>query len=330
MQTRDTVSLALAIAVPVLMALAAAAAWILVGRSLKPVEDIRAQVADISGSDLHRRVPVPASRDEIGRLAVTMNAMLDRLESSARRQRRFVADASHELRSPIAVIRAQLEVALGERKDPPDWPEVARSALAHADRLVELIEHLLIMARSVDGSHPSRPRPPVDLDELILSELDRLPNPTGVDIDASRVSAGRVDGDPELLRRMTTNLLANGTRHARSRLRVELQRRHGWVEFVVSDDGPGVAPGDRESVFEPFTRLDEGRSRDAGGSGLGLAIVKEVVIAHGGTVRLEDARPGARFVVRLPQSEDAHGGQPEYGRGKLAHHFRRSRSLSQP
>jgi signal transduction histidine kinase len=287
---------ALLIGVPILVLLVGALAWYLAGRALRPVEAIRAEAASITGSTMHRRVPEPGTDDEVGKLAQTMNAMLDRLERASARQRQFVSDASHELRSPVTVIRAQLEVAL-RRGDNVDWPVVAERVLAEDDRLEQTITELLELAR-VDENGDVTDFTEIDLDELVLEEVARV---RGVGVDVSHVSAGRVLGRPQQLARVVHNLLDNARRHADNAVAVSLEERDGVVELLVDDDGPGIAPEDRERVFERFTRLDEGRARDAGGMGLGLALVKATVERHGGTVTIDEAPlGGARFAIRLP------------------------------
>jgi signal transduction histidine kinase len=282
---------------PVLLGVIGVTTWLLVGRALHPVEAIRAEVADISAHDLGRRVPVPAVADEIGRLAGTMNQMLDRLQSSADRQRRFAADASHELQSPLASSRAHLEVALAHPDDAP-WASVATDLLEENHRMERLVRDLLFLARGDEGDLDSHRRP-VDLDDVVSFEVGRLRPGAEVVIDASGVVAAEVSGHADQLHRVVRNLLENAVDHARSRVTIELRGTGAEVELVVADDGPGVPVPDRDRVFDRFTRLDDARSRQTGGAGLGLAIAREVVEAHGGRVRVEDG-PGARFVVRLP------------------------------
>lgn len=297
-----TVALALAGGLPTFVLLVGTLVWFLSGRALRPVEAIRAEVAELSARDLHRRVPEPASKDEVGRLARTMNAMLDRLEASARRQRRFVADASHELRSPLTVIQATLEVALAHPEG-SSWPAVAGDALEEARRLQRLVEDLLVLARADEGGLTPR-HDVVDLDEVVLGEVRRIwGEPGPVVPDLHRVSAGRVVGDRDQLVRVVQNLLDNARRHARRVVCLELHVTGDHVTLAVGDDGPGIPPGDRERVFDRFARLDEGRSLDEGGTGLGLAIVKEIISLHGGTITVADSDRGARFVVRLPALE---------------------------
>jgi signal transduction histidine kinase len=294
--TISNITDALVIGFPALVVLVGILAWYMAGRALRPVEAIRAEAASITHTTIHRRVPVPQTHDEVARLASTMNEMLDRLEDASTRQRRFVSDASHELRSPVASIRTQLEVAL-RRPDRSDWPRVAERVLAEDERLEQAVADLVELARMDEGAS-SGELAEVDLDEVVFEECGRQ---RAITVDTSGVSGGRVHGRRDALARSVRNLVDNACRHAESRVTVALQTRDDVVELVVADDGPGIAAEDRERVFERFTRLDEGRARDAGGMGLGLAVVRATVERHGGTVVIEDADPhGARFVVRIP------------------------------
>ena len=299
--TVDKLRNILFVAVPILIALVALAAWYFTGRALRPVEAIRAEAESITGTTIHRRVPEPKTQDEVGRLARTMNAMLGRLETSSQRQRQFVSDASHELRSPLASIRANLEVAL-RNSDRADWPAVAGRVLAEDERMEDTVSELLELARldELDGGVPVESLPEVDLDELVLDETVRDHR---VLVNTTRVSAGRVHGRREQLARVVRNLLDNADRHARSMVAIGLHNdsETGIVELTVDDDGPGIEPSEREHVFDRFTRLDDGRARDAGGLGLGLSMVKAIVEQHGGTVVIDDAPlGGARVTVALP------------------------------
>jgi signal transduction histidine kinase len=294
--TINSITDALLIGVPALVLLVGALAWTMAGRALRPVEAIRAEAASITHTTIHRRVPVPRTRDEVARLASTMNEMLDRLEDANTRQRRFVSDASHELRSPVASIRTQLEVAL-LRPQRDDWPQIAERVLAEDARLEEAVADLVELARLDEGATVTD-FAEVDLDEVVFEECRRARR---IAVDTSGVSGGRVRGRRDALARVVRNLVDNATRHAESRVTVTLQTIEDTVELVVADDGPGIPEADRARVFERFTRLDEGRARDAGGMGLGLAVVKATLERHGGTVTIEDADPhGARFVVRVP------------------------------
>jgi signal transduction histidine kinase len=290
----------LTLAIPVVVTLLAFLVWWLTGRVLRPVESIRSEVASIQGTELHRRVPVPGLYDEISRLARTMNAMLDRVELAIERQRRFVADASHDLRSPLTRIRSDLEVSIAypHTLDPDS---VYRSLLADTISLQELIDDLLFHARLESGS-TSWPSAPVDLDDLVLEEARRLRERGRVRVDTSAVSAARVLGDPTQLDRAIRNLTSNAERHATTTVTLELQENAEHSVLVVADDGPGIPIQHHATVFQRFTRLDEARSRDAGGSGLGLAIVHDIVARHGGTIDIASSDgEGARFVVTLPR-----------------------------
>jgi signal transduction histidine kinase len=298
-EATGTVSGLLAVGVPLLLAVVAVTTWILVGRALAPVEAIRAEVDAISGADLHRRVPDPPADDEIGRLARTMNRMLGRLEQAQARQRRLVADASHELRSPVATIRQHTEVALAH-PGRTTTAELAATVLAEDLRLQRLAEDLLLLTRADEHTLAPRRRP-VDLDDLVFDEARRLRGASGLRVDTTTVSAGRVDGDAAGLRRMLRNLGDNAARHSGGQLAFSLGERDGMVLLAVDDDGPGIPEADRERVFERFVRLDSARARDDGGSGLGLAIVAELVAAHGGTVAITTSPlGGARVAVALP------------------------------
>jgi signal transduction histidine kinase len=287
------------VGIPMLVGLVALLAWFLVGRALRPVDAMRREVDEISHTTLHRRVAEPTSGDEVARLAHTMNAMLNRLDGAAERQRRFVSDASHELRSPLATIRAKVEVA-DLHPDGADWAAVGHTVLSEIDRLDDLVGDLLQMARLDEAGGTLAPRDDVDLDEVAGAEVSRLRG-LAVAVDDSGVSAARVQGDGAALGRLVRNLADNAARHASSRvgIRVGIEGREAILR--VDDDGPGVPVADRERVFERFTRLDESRVRGAGGSGLGLALVRAVAVAHGGSVRVLDSPlGGARFEARLP------------------------------
>ncbi|MDG4824023.1 ATP-binding protein [Asanoa sp. WMMD1127] len=292
----DLLKHSLLIAYPLLVLLLAAIAWRVIGATLRPVEALRAGAQRITDGSRADRLPLPASRDEIHRLAVTLNGMLARLEGSRARQRAFVADAAHELRSPLANLRTQLEVAqrIG---DPPDTDEL----LADVRRLGRLVDDLLLLARSDDlAGRPDPVTGPVDVGGLLATVAARYPG---------TVTLRPVDGTPwtvgdeAALDRVVANLLDNAVRHARGRVELAGGVTGDRVEITVTDDGPGIPAADRDRVFDRFTRLDDARARDAGGAGLGLSIVRELVARHGGTVTLADAGPGLRVTVRLPAAE---------------------------
>jgi signal transduction histidine kinase len=288
----------LSVAMPAAALLLAALVWILVGRVLSPVEQIRRQVAEISGSSLDRRVPEPATRDEVARLAQTMNGMLERLEASASRQQRFVADASHELRSPLARMRAELEVDMA-RPERADHEATQRSLLDETESLQRLVDDLLLLARS-DGVGTFGSRAPVDLDDVVMHEVQRIRDAGGPVIDSSSVSAAQVVGDPAHLARVVRNLLENAQQHGGPVITVALVERAGQAVLTVSDNGEGIHHDLRERVFERFVRADDARVRSGHSSGLGLAISREIVTAMGGRIVLDTAHQGASFVVVLP------------------------------
>jgi signal transduction histidine kinase len=287
----------LAIGIPLLLLVVGVTTWLVVGRALAPVAAMGSEVDAISAAELHRRVPEPGSRDEISRLARTMNRMLARLQGAQASQRRFVSDASHELRTPTASIRQHAEVALAH----PDRVTVAGLAEpvhAEALRLQRLIDDLLLLARADEAGLALR-RVPVDVDDLVLAEADRLR--PAVRVDTTGVTAGRVLGDLAGLRRVLRNLADNAARHAESAVGFGIAARNGSVIVTVDDDGPGIPAEDRKRVLDRFVRLADARARDEGGSGLGLAIVRELVAAHGGAVVIADAPlGGARVVITLP------------------------------
>ncbi len=290
------VEAALAGALGGLALLVAALVWALTGRALRPVERIRAEVAELSATNLRRRLPEPATTDEIGRLARTMNSMLERLAASTERQRQLVADVSHELRNPLAALGTQLEVAT---LDPSAAPGLLQGSIAEVGAMSSMVDDLLTLARIDEGMLTPR-EIEVDLDELALLQADRLRSRGKVKVSVRGVGGARLLGDEGQLGRLVANLADNAERHAGSAVSFSVRREGDVVVLEVSDDGPGVPAEHRESIFERFVRLDSARSHRDAGAGLGLAIVREIARAHGGSVEVESAAPGARFVVRLP------------------------------
>ncbi|MFK4763058.1 ATP-binding protein [Microbacterium sp. ZW T5_45] len=296
-ETLATVAVLLAVAVPLLLALVAVTTWLVTGRALRPVTRIRAEVDGITAERLHERIEVPSSADEIAALASTMNRMLDRLDSAAAAQRRFVSDASHELRSPLATIRQHAELAQAH-PGATSMGELAEVVSEEGLRLQGIVESLLLLARLDEGA--SRLTEAVDLDDLALGEVRRL-RAAGVEVDGSGIRAARVEGDPRLLGQLLRNLADNAVRHSAGRVAISVVPQDRHVFVLVEDDGVGVPAEERERIFERFVRLDEARSRDAGGSGLGLTIVHGIATASGGSVAVDESRwGGARFVVTLP------------------------------
>ncbi|QZY18180.1 sensor histidine kinase [Streptomyces decoyicus] len=285
-----SVRTAMLIGLPLLLVVVAGVTWLVTRRALRPVEGIRGEMAAITAStDLSRRVPVPSSQDEVGRLARTTNETLAALESSVERQRRFVADASHELRSPIASLRTQLEVGVAH----PELLDVP-GAVEDTVRLQRLAADLLLLARLDAGERPAEAR--VGLAAMVREEssqrvADRVP------VQIGELAGGEVAGSRSQLGRVLGNLLDNAQRHAVSSVRVAVARDGEWVVLRVEDDGPGVPESERERIFERFVRLDDARTRDDGGAGLGLAIARDVAERHGGSLAV---RAGSVFELRLP------------------------------
>ena len=300
--TVQTVTRALLVGTPVLLLLLAWVTWLVVGSTLRPISALRRGAQVVAGTGRPSTLPVPEARDEVQVLAVTLNDMLARLDDAQQRQRDLVSDTAHELRSPIASIRTQLEVAL-DHPEQQDWTETASDVLADTLRLARLAEDLLVLARLDDrGTRPPPGRRPVDLSALSAEEAARSAG-ARVPVTASTGNRCVVTGDPDGLRRLLRNLIENALRYAKSGVDVTARRDGDDVVLSVSDDGPGIPAKDRARAFDRFVRLDAARSRDgqeAGGSGLGLAIVRATALAHGGSAGLEDASPGLRAVIRLP------------------------------
>ena len=289
-----------ALAIPFIVALVGTLAWFIVERALRPVERIRTRATEITGATLADRVPVPTTKDEVHNLAVTVNNMLDRIESHDQALRQFSADASHELKSPVANIRALVDTA---DLAGPSWASVQTGLRNETDRLRDLVDNLLFLASHGDSFVPTDIGV-VQLDELVFAEAEVAAATGGVRIDLSGVTPSRVEGSRSDLRRLMRNLVDNAVRHADERVAVTLADGNDGVTLRISDDGPGVPLEDRERIFERFTRLDEARARDDGGSGLGLSIVHQIATSHGGSVRVgESSLGGAEFVVRLPPTD---------------------------
>ena len=296
-ETRRAIATALAAGYPILLLIVALAARAAIGRALTPVEAIRAEVAELGERDLHRRVPESGAGDEIDRLAGTMNTMLGRLERSAERQRRFVGDASHELRSPVASLRAVLEVAAAH-PDTASLQGTVTDALVDTLRLERLVADLLTLARLDNPTAPSR-RTILDLVSVCVDELGRRDD-ARIELDLPVAAA--VVGDEAHVRRVITNLVDNALRHSCSVVRISIDQLDSRQALHVDDDGEGVPVTDRGRIFERFTRLDDARASDDGGSGLGLAIVAELARVLGGAVVVSDSYlGGARFTLTMPR-----------------------------
>jgi signal transduction histidine kinase len=303
-QVRDSMSTltsALLVGTPLLLLLLAGVTWLVVGSTLRPISALRRGAQVITATGVTRELPVPEARDEVRVLAVTLNDMLTRLDAAQQRQRRLVSDTAHELRSPIASIRAQLEVAL-DHPEQQDWPQTAQDVLADTLRLASLAEDLLVLARLDEYQPRATAGTPVDLAALVTEEVERSAGGR-VPVTARTGGPCVVTGEADGLRRLLRNLIDNALRYAKSRVEVAAHREDSEAVLTVSDDGPGIPEADRERAFDRFVRLDDARSRDetqAGGAGLGLAIVRAIARTHGGSAYLEGSTPGLRAVVRLP------------------------------
>ncbi len=291
----NTIRRLLWLAVPLLSAITAVITWLAASRALKPVTELTLRAQAIGAANIGDRLPVPPAQDEIRELATTMNAMLSRLDQSQRQQRQFISDASHELRSPVAASRVQLEVAQASPTD-TDWNKTTKVVLAEQKRLSSLIDDLLALSR-LDEAGTGKVGD-IDLDDLVSVEARRQQE---VDVRVSVPEPVRITGNLELLTSAIRNLLDNASRHARSCVVVTLASVDNKVVLHIDDDGPGIEVESRQAVFERFTRLDEARDRPSGGSGLGLAIAREVARAHGGDVVVSTSPlGGARFTLELP------------------------------
>ncbi|TDW21467.1 signal transduction histidine kinase [Kribbella kalugense] len=298
-QTVTTVAKYLVIGFPALLIVVGVAGWLMVGQALRPVERIRARVQRIGTRDLTERVPVPTTRDEIARLALTMNEMLDRLETGQATQRAFVADASHELRSPLATLTAALEVIEADTTGQA-WRELSQVMGTETDRMRQLVEDLLLLAKADDTGIRMR-RTDVDLDDLVAAEIQRLRSSAPELTVTGDVHPVRVVGDPARLSQVLRNLVDNAARAAHTTVRLTTAEQNGSAIITVEDDGDGIPEADRQRVFERFVRLDTSRSRASGGSGLGLSIAQEIARAHNGTITLNSSSTGGTTaVVTLP------------------------------
>jgi signal transduction histidine kinase len=294
----DAVIVALLLGLPILTLAVGCATFLFVGRTLRPVEAMRRQAATITARNLHERLPVPETDDEIAALASTMNTMLDRIEASSAAQRRFVGDASHELRSPLATVQANADLL-----NTVDLPATAARSVGRirteSTRMARLVEDLLLLARADNDQLRAR-RLDVDLDDLVYTERERLAELHPQLTVRASFEPVRVSGDPDALLRAVRNLIDNSVRHARTNVTIGVGRRDRTAEIVIGNDGPPIPASDREKIFDRFVRLDDSRSRADGGSGLGLSIARDIVSAHGGTLTVDDLDNGAAMRIRLP------------------------------
>lgn len=312
--TVSTVAWFMLCATPLLLLVVGVSVWVLVGRSLRQVERIRGQVAGISARSLDARVDVPATFDEIQSLAETMNMMLGRLQASDQEQRRFVSDASHELRSPLATLSAGMEIAAADPSG-QTWRDMKAILAGETTRMRYLIEDLLTLAKTSDGGlRLETTTTDVDLDDVLNEEIRRLRSTSTRDIDA-HLEPTRVSGDPRRLSQVMRNVLDNADRHAASRISIRVRNTEDGALVTIDNDGPPVPLPDRDRIFDRFVRLDQSRSRESGASGLGLAIAAGIMAAHHGWIRTGEApEGGCRFELGF-RPVPATAGPAEYGRG---------------
>jgi len=302
-ETLSSLRYELLIAGPIALALATLAGYALAGLSLRPVESMRSRAESISAETPGERLPVPQTGDELERLGETMNAMLGRLEAALARERNFVADAGHELRTPLALLRTELELALRHGGSVDELREALRSSSEEVQRLAQLAEDLLLIARSDQGKLPLRLEV-LEADELLASiarQFEWRAQEGGRTVRAD-VSAGiRVRGDRIRLEQALSNLVDNALRHGDGEVRLSAETGNGLVELHVTDAGRGFPPDYLAQAFQRFTRADHARSR--GGSGLGLSIVLVIAEAHGGTAHVANTQTGADVWVALPSPD---------------------------
>jgi heavy metal sensor kinase len=290
--------------VPVGVGLAGTGGAIVAGRALRPVRAMSRAARKITAEDLSRRLARRGADDEIDHLADTLNAMLAGLEAAFAQARRFSADAAHELRTPLAALKGEIEVALRTARSPEEYRRVLASSLEEVDHLIRLAEDLLVFSRSVAG--PGAPATPVELEPLLLEVLEaaaRRAQGTGVSMRAGTLDPATVRGDAAALRRAVLNLVDNAIKYtpAGGRVELSLATADGQARIAVRDTGIGLDPAAAARIFEPFVRLDAARTRDTGGAGLGLALVKAIVTGHGGEVVVESTPGvGSCFTIRLP------------------------------
>jgi heavy metal sensor kinase len=304
----------LVLGLPVVVVLAGVGGYTLARRALTPIDHLASEARRITAERLHERLSVPNQHDEIGRLAAVINDAFARLESSFEQLRRFTADASHELRTPLAVIRGIGEAGLGETRTPAEYKEAMGSMLEEVDRLTNLVDTLLRLSRG-DAGTVRLAREAVDVGQLardVVSSLGILAEERNQRVSVHAPDGMTLTADRLVLREAITNVVDNAIKYSprASSIHVGVDRAGDEVHLTVTDEGPGIAAGDRERIFDRFFRLDEGRSREHGGAGLGLAIAKWAVEVQGGRISVEGGpNSGSIFRIVLPiqtRSTDDH------------------------
>lgn len=308
-EIQHTVQISFLLAVPVLLLGAFAGSYGLATRAFRPVRRLTEVAQGIKGGDLHGRVPLPAAHDDVRALAVTFNEMIGQLEKSFTQQRRFVADASHELRTPVAVIRSVTDVALAQDASKEEYANVLRDVNAEAERLSKLINTLLALARADEG-HFALEQETVRLDLLVadaVASAQALADEQGLTLASGTLDAATVRGDTGRLIQVIMSLVDNALTYTPTGgcVTVAVTSSGGHAQLVVTDTGIGIGPDDLPHIFERFYRADPARTRAAGGSGLGLALADEIVRTHGGTISTSSvAGLGSTFTVTLPISAE--------------------------
>ncbi|OPY61895.1 MAG: putative sensor histidine kinase TcrY [Syntrophorhabdaceae bacterium PtaU1.Bin034] len=293
---------------PLALALAGGGGWFLAHRALLPVDRMTRTAREIKAGKLDARIEKTGANDELDRLADTLNEMLDRLQSAFTEMRQFTADASHELQTPLTILRGEIEVALRARRSPEEYTAVLKSCLEEIQRISLLVEGLLLLARS-DAGVLKMDRSPVDLivvAEEVLNQLRPLAAEKAVTLGLGRIEPLEIVGDFTHLRRLLVNLVDNAIKYTlpHGTVTVSVERREPWAALTVKDTGIGIPPEEKEKIFQRHYRSAEARSSEQGGSGLGLSLVKSIVEAHGGRIELESTvNQGSTFTLLLPLSE---------------------------
>jgi heavy metal sensor kinase len=293
--------------VPLILLLASAGGYFLARKSLFPIASMNLQTQHITAQRLSSRLDVDNPRDELGRLATTINDLLTRLETSFKEQQRFIADASHELRTPLAVLRGETEVALNKPRTVAEYQESLFLIKDEAERLSRIVENLFILARQPIDAPMALQKEPLSLNETVRDcarAAQVLAIRKGIRLNTESESESMIlSGDNELLRRMILNLLDNAVKYTPEggQISVVLARRNGNARISVKDTGIGISQADQAHVFDRFFRVDKARSRVLGGAGLGLSIVAWIVESHGGKIDLKSTPgQGSLFTVELP------------------------------
>jgi heavy metal sensor kinase len=289
---------------PLMILVSIGGGYWLATRSLRPVDQMTQTAARITAQQLDSRLEVANPHDELGRLALTFNALLDRLERSFTELRKFTADAAHEFRTPLAVIRTSLEVALRSPRTPGYYETCLQAVAEENERLTSLANQLLLLAQEDAGltDNVAEPVDLADLVERVKNDLEPLADEKSQVIRCELAADIWVDGDSQALRRVCLNLLDNALKFtpAGGEIELRLKTALGKAELTIADTGPGIAAEHLPHIFERFYRVDSSRNRETGGAGLGLAICRAIVVRHGGEIRLTSDHQETSVRVELP------------------------------